>query len=209
MSTIQWNLTLRKHYKAENMCIIFGTYCFSLIWLISSSSVITIYHNITHGTVITVAESESDFRIITDTPQLALTGELWGIYCEDLGENWPRYNGTALYAAGISCSQAINQCDTLWNSDTCFSDTGDKWSNQNMDLMGFTRHVSITFFIYTSMIQSYYSTSNTHQRKNCYLLILLSSWLTHWGLMMPWNMNSLLVMYVYIYIYTQILCKFD
>ena len=24
-------------------------------------------------------------------------GELWGVYCEDLGENWPRYNGTALY----------------------------------------------------------------------------------------------------------------
>ena len=45
----------------------------------------------------TVAESESDFRIIIDTPYLALTGELWGVYCEDLGENWPRYNGTALY----------------------------------------------------------------------------------------------------------------
>ena len=23
--------------------------------------------------------------------------KLWGVYCEDLGENWPRYNGTALY----------------------------------------------------------------------------------------------------------------
>ena len=22
--------------------------------------------------------------------------ELWGIVCEDLGENWPRYNGTTL-----------------------------------------------------------------------------------------------------------------
>ena len=26
-----------------------------------------------------------------------ITGELCGVYCEDLGENWPRYNGTALY----------------------------------------------------------------------------------------------------------------
>ena len=23
--------------------------------------------------------------------------ELWGVYCEEFGENWPRYNGTALY----------------------------------------------------------------------------------------------------------------
>ena len=47
-------------------------------------------------TVITVAESESEFRITTDTPYLTLMGELWGVYCEDLGKNWPRYNGTAL-----------------------------------------------------------------------------------------------------------------
>ena len=24
-------------------------------------------------------------------------GELWGVFCEDFGENWPRYNITALY----------------------------------------------------------------------------------------------------------------
>ena len=28
---------------------------------------------------------------------LTLTSELWGVYCEDFGENWPRYIGTALY----------------------------------------------------------------------------------------------------------------
>ena len=28
--------------------------------------------------------------------ELALTGELWGVYYGDFGENWPRYNGTAL-----------------------------------------------------------------------------------------------------------------
>ena len=27
-----------------------------------------------------------------------LTGELWGVFCEYLWENWPRYNGTALYS---------------------------------------------------------------------------------------------------------------
>ena len=32
------------------------------------------------------------------TPYLALTGELWGVFCEDLAENWPRYHGKALYS---------------------------------------------------------------------------------------------------------------
>ena len=32
-----------------------------------------------------------------DTPYLALTGEIWGVFCGYLWENWPRYNGTALY----------------------------------------------------------------------------------------------------------------
>ena len=44
-----------------------------------------------------VAKGEADIRITTDTPYLALTGEPWGVSCEDFGENWPRYNGTALY----------------------------------------------------------------------------------------------------------------
>ena len=32
-----------------------------------------------------------------DTPYLALTGKLWGVFCEHFLENWPRYNGIALY----------------------------------------------------------------------------------------------------------------
>ena len=35
-------------------------------------------------------------RITTDTPYLALTGELLGVYFEDLGENWLCFNGTVL-----------------------------------------------------------------------------------------------------------------
>ena len=31
------------------------------------------------------------------TTYLALRGDLWGVHCERSGENWPRYNGTALY----------------------------------------------------------------------------------------------------------------
>ena len=60
--------------------------------------------------VITVAESESNIRITTDTPYLTLMGELWDVYCEDLGENWLRYNGTTLYSQHIHFIQAgVNQ----------------------------------------------------------------------------------------------------
>ena len=57
-----------------------------------------IYHDITYNTAITVAESESVIRITRDTPYLALTGELWDVYCASLGENWSCYNGTALHS---------------------------------------------------------------------------------------------------------------
>ena len=46
------------------------------------------------------AKDASEVLFSKDTPYLALTGELWGVICEDLGENWPLYNGTALYLKG-------------------------------------------------------------------------------------------------------------
>ena len=60
-----------------------------------------IYDDITQGAAMTVAENESDFNITRDTPYLTLTRELWGVCCDDLGANWPRYNGTALYMLSI------------------------------------------------------------------------------------------------------------
>ena len=45
----------------------------------------------------TAAERKSDFKLTTDTPYLALTDELWGVFCKDSGKNWLHYNHTALY----------------------------------------------------------------------------------------------------------------
>ena len=45
----------------------------------------------------TEAENKSQFKPTKYTPCLALTGELWDVFCEDWGENWLHYNGTALY----------------------------------------------------------------------------------------------------------------
>ena len=44
-----------------------------------------------------VAERRSDFKLTTDTPYLAPTGKLYGDFCKDIWENWPRYQGNALY----------------------------------------------------------------------------------------------------------------
>ena len=45
------------------------------------------------------------FRPTKDTPYLALAGKIWGVICEDFGEKWPRYKGTALY---------MENCFSLW-----------------------------------------------------------------------------------------------
>ena len=48
-----------------------------------------------------MTESESDIKITTDIPYLALTGELYGVCCEDFGENQPHYNSTTVYLVRI------------------------------------------------------------------------------------------------------------
>ena len=39
-----------------------------------------IQHDITYNTLVTEAERNSEFVFTTNTPYLALTGELWGVY---------------------------------------------------------------------------------------------------------------------------------
>ena len=71
-------------------------YCFTLVntllYIIQSSAAImqSIFHEITYGTVMTVAEPRSDFILTTDTPYLTLTGELWNVCWKDIREHWLR-----------------------------------------------------------------------------------------------------------------------
>ena len=63
------------------------------------------------------AEYQSDAETTKDTPYLALTGELWGVFCEYLWENQPRYNGTALYvndACGIYSAYFLKELELDW-----------------------------------------------------------------------------------------------
>ena len=55
------------------------------------------------------AEYQSDAGTTKDTPYLALTGELWGVFCEYLWENQPRYNGTPLYIPVDSLNSLVRQ----------------------------------------------------------------------------------------------------
>ena len=49
-----------------------------------------------YGTTMTEMKYAPEVIFTKDTTYLALTGELWGVFCEDMGGNWPRYNDTAL-----------------------------------------------------------------------------------------------------------------
>ena len=63
----------------------------------------------------------SEVIVIEHTPYLALTGELCGVFCEDLGG----YNGTALHGFGIhrnhkeAATIVLFGSDTHWNPRLC------------------------------------------------------------------------------------------
>ena len=47
---------------------------------------------------VTEAEYQSEYE--------PTTGELWDVFCEECGENWPLYNGTMLYVV-IECVNSL------------------------------------------------------------------------------------------------------
>ena len=42
-------------------------------------------------------DHKSECKLTKDTPHLMIMGELCGVYCEDLEENWPHNDCSALY----------------------------------------------------------------------------------------------------------------
>ena len=55
------------------------------------------YNTIFHTALGWLKQNINQRQITNYIPYLALTGELWGVICEDSVENWPHFNGTALY----------------------------------------------------------------------------------------------------------------
>ena len=68
--------------------------------------------DISYSTTWTEAWYKSGFYITHYTPWIALMGKLWGDLCENQDENWPRYNGTALY----SYFMQISHVSCIWLS---------------------------------------------------------------------------------------------
>ena len=58
----------------------------------------------------TAEEHKSDYELTKDTPYPTLTGELWGVCCEDMGENWSCYNGTTLYLRFMATQAYVIMC---------------------------------------------------------------------------------------------------
>ena len=59
---------------------------------------------------------KSNFKLKTATPYLSVTGELWGVYYQNFEENWPRYNGTALYCDFFCAGCLLFRQDPLLSS---------------------------------------------------------------------------------------------
>ena len=64
--------------------------------------------------------TEADYKSQSEPtkyiPYLTLRGQVWDVFCEDLRENWPCYNSTALY-----CLQYVNgleqeRCNSIANA---------------------------------------------------------------------------------------------
>ena len=53
--------------------------------------------NITYAIATAAAEGKSDLKSATDIHCLTPRGKLWGVYSEDLEENWVHINGIILY----------------------------------------------------------------------------------------------------------------
>ena len=85
--------------------------------------------------------TKSEVELTKDAPYLALTGELWGVFCEDLDENWPRCNalhciclclcisdsGTkVLICSWLHCQRFFIHV-TIWRRQSLLSQS--QWSN--------------------------------------------------------------------------------
>ena len=71
----------------SNICFHWNSLCYNTVQ----------YNTIFHTALCWQKQNINQCQITNYTPYLARVGELWGRFCEDLVENWPRFNGTALY----------------------------------------------------------------------------------------------------------------
>ena len=59
------------------------------------------------------------FELTKDTPYLALSGELWSVFCEYFNRNWPCYKGFLLYMGLYLLHSCIPQSNDRLFADHC------------------------------------------------------------------------------------------
>ena len=154
----------------------------SLVLLVQSSAILT-QSNLSRycNTTITVAESELNIRITTDTTYLTLTDELWGVYCEDFGENWAHYNGTTLYVSLVSICDHDALCHVVSHATcqtaSCHAGGGSCTPPTLKVVKQLTKHTNTkTVTQCTYIIKVYLSLSYMHFIHSCYLFSISCLW---------------------------------
>ena len=116
-----------------------------------------------------------------DTPYLALTGELWVVFCDNWGDNWLRYNGTALYVSNVLSLPATVHC---------FYDIDDKDTTRNVPCNQVDLLHKAHILKHRQLV--YYATSVKHNFENSTAMVLdvcrtishmhvsLSRWMYMW-----------------------------
>ena len=88
-------------FQISSIVVVFNIVLYSTaihrVFIIQSSAVIARSNIVRHFINIYRNWDRISIRCCRDTTYLAITGELWGVFCEYLWEKWPRYNGTALH----------------------------------------------------------------------------------------------------------------
>ena len=111
------------NWKSTSMCfihsqLIYWNVVFTWVFFITlchkQSNVVISRSNLSRYYIRHCDDSDWDFRITKGTPYLALTGKLWSVCLEDFEENWPRYNGTALYTILDTCVGYIHHIYDTW-----------------------------------------------------------------------------------------------
>ena len=81
--------------------------------------------DIIYSVTLTNAPFCSDFVLTKDTPYLALTGEIWSVFCEYFSKKQPCYEGFLLYLLNVNIYIYI-YIDITWAS-LCLKSPANPW----------------------------------------------------------------------------------
>ena len=127
-------------------------------------------------------------------PCFALTVELWDVFCEDLRENWPRYNGTALYggiflviillvwlmeSGSVTPSLLVKRMTTRYDNRLSGTKSSETFFIQTLKI-SWWRHQMETFPRYWPFLRGIHRSPMDSHHKGQWLEALVSSLICAW-----------------------------